>query len=816
MSDKLGNILTEFRKKISFRRFPLTRKTILLLIAALPFFCVYLAFIASLFTISLKSANSSLLLVDRYHSFIGALENESGNFGHWPLPDTLPPKIPVLLKAAEDHRFDNHFGVDLYATGRAFIGNYFTKQEFSGGSTIAMQVARMQGAGTHRSLFFKMRESFTAIWLTLIFGRDRVLRHYLTIAPYGNRISGINYAARRYFKKPLADLSWAEAALLTAVPNAPGIMNLYRENGFRAAGKRAKRIINRAWELEWIDKEEKEFALKELENLPLPTKELRQDNMLHPILAVNKHIESRNSDVKLDPHNPTLRLTLDTDIQNVATTAAYNHMEKLRPKGADNIGILVLKRETGEILAYCGSDYYFDDAHAGQIDFVDVKRSTGSALKPFIYAYGMEWRGYTPATLLTDIGLYFGDGEQPFIPRNYDNQFLGPVLYKFALANSRNIPAIQVLRDVGLDFTYKRLAGLELTVDDGNADHYGLGLAVGNLYCSLHQLCQAYLVLANEGLQKRTHWLYGERDSSETRLIDQSVALQIQRILSDPQARLPSFPRGSFLEYPYPVALKTGTSRGHRDAWTIGWSDTYLVGVWIGRHDHESIKELSGFSAAAPVVQGIFAQLHPERKEGLSNLRFPSPDGYKPYRINTLTGELNSEHSPFTTTVYLKPGTEPTTFSQIERWLPVDKRNGLLASPYCPQKYVISKRFIALPSIFKDWAEVQDLKLPPEDYSPLCDGAPVVHDYDISIISPQNKSRLFIDPEMPGQQNILMLNCMVEPRASEVVWIVDGKEYSVTKYPYREAWPLSPGEHTFQARIPYTQCVSKVVKIEVY
>ncbi|MFP4162975.1 MAG: transglycosylase domain-containing protein [Chitinispirillaceae bacterium] len=817
MKEKLGNSLPEIIKKaIRFLMVPGSRNKVLLFIPAVPFFFLYVAFLASLFTISLKGREPSLLLEDRYHSFIGALENEIGTFGYWPLPDTLPEKIPILLKAAEDHRFDNHLGVDPFSVTRAFIGNYITGKEYSGASTIAMQVARMQGAGTDRSLFYKVREAFTAVWLTFFFGREDVLSHYLTIAPYGNRISGINYAARRYFKKPLADLSWAETALLTAVPNAPGTMNLYRENGLRIARKRARRIIRRAYDLEWLDEKEKGFALEELANLPRPAKELRQDNMLHPIFAANRHVKSRSSNITLDPHNPTLRLTLDTELQDMLTTVAFKHMDELRPKGADNIAIMVLKRETGEILAYSGSDYYFDDAHAGQIDFAEVKRSTGSTLKPFIYSYGMEWNGYTPATLLTDLGLYFGTGDDPFIPQNYDDQFLGPVLYKFALANSRNVPAIQVLNDVGLDLTYERLADLGLTEDDGNADHYGLGLAVGNLYSSLHQLCRAYLVLANGGKYRNTHWLYGESDSSDTRLIERDVALQIQRILSDPQARLPSFPPGSYLEYPYPVALKTGTSRGFRDAWTVGWSDTYLVGVWIGRHDHESMKGLSGFSAAAPVVQDIFTKLHPERKEGLSNLRFPPPKGYKPFRINTLTGELNSEHSPFTTTIYLKPGTEPTTYSRVERWLPIDKRNGLLASQYCPGEHVVSKRFIALPPIFKDWAEVQDLQLPPKNHSPLCDGAPVVDDYDISIIAPQNKSRLFMDPEMPQEQNMLMLNCMVEPRASEVMWIVDGKEYAVSKFPYREAWPLSPGEHTFQVQIPFTQCASDVITVEVY
>lgn len=808
------NVVQLFFDKFILKSRPLRK--VLQVILLIPLLFVSIAFLFSLFTIRLNKQNPSLLLVDRYQGFIGALENRDSLFGYWPLPDTLPVKIPVLLKAAEDHRFEKHIGVDVRSIGRAVYGNISGRKKISGASTIAMQVARMQGAGTHRSYFFKIREAFTAIWLTLFYGRNRVLRHYLTIAPYGNRICGINYAARRYFKKPLSDLSWAEAALLTALPNAPGAMNLYRHKGFGVSKKRARYILYRAFTLNWMPKEEYEFALKELDQLPLPTKELRQDNMIHPILAVDRYLKENKKELSLDPQNPTLRLTLNSDFQDKVTLVSMKHMDALRKKGASNCAVMILKRETGEILAYSGSDYYFDTFNAGQIDFVNVKRSTGSTLKPFIYAFGMEWNGYTPATLLTDIGLYFGDGTQPFIPRNNDDQYLGPVLYKFALANSRNIPAIQVLRDIGLDRAYRKLADLGLTSDDGNAAYYGLGLAVGNLFCTLHQLCNSYLVLANEGRQIKTHWIYGEKDTNAVQFFEKNTVLQIQSMLSDPQARLPSFPRNSYLEYHYPVAIKTGTSHGYRDAWTIGWSDTYLVGVWVGHHDFQPTKELGGFNAAAPVVQDIFAFLHTDRKEGLNNITFQPPPEYKPFRINTLTGELNSEHAPFSTTVYLKPGTEPVVYSSIERWLSIDKRNGLLASPYCPQKYTVSKRFIALPGIFKDWAQIQKFDLPPQEYSPLCGASAVINDYKISVLYPQNGSRIFIDPEMPKENNIFMLNCIVEPRTSDVLWIVDGKEYSVTKFPYREAWHLTPGTHTFQAQVPYTQCRSEVVKIDVY
>jgi penicillin-binding protein 1C len=440
-------------------------------------------------------------------------------------------------------------------------------------------------------------------------------------------------------------------------------------------------------------------------------------------------------------------------------------------------------------------------------------------LKPFIFGLGMEWLGHTAATVLTDIGLDFGEGRNAFIPGNYDQKFLGPVLYKTALANSRNIPAIQVLKNIGVDHFYHHLIELGLTPNDGKADYYGLGLAIGGLYTSLQQLCEAYLVLANEGERTPLSWwanLTAESMDERGNIIRPDIAMQLQRFLSDPLARLPSFPRGGFLEYPFPVAIKTGTSQGYRDAWTIGWSDTYLVGVWIGHHDNLSMKKVSGYAHAAPIVKEIFSRLHPDRNEGLEDLGFPPPHGYKPVAICRLTGKLADHNTPYVSVDYLKPGAEPTEYSDVQKVIAIDKRNDLLASPSCPKRYIVYKKFVLLPPIFKDWAMAQGLPVPPVNYSPLCGDHLIIDDYQITITSPRDDSRFYLDPEMPDDASILALNCLVEPGAKDVLWLVNGEEFRVAPFPYKVNWPMQPGKYNFQAVVPYTTFKSEVVQVEIF
>ena len=287
------------------------------------------------------------------------------------------------------------------------------------------------------------------------------------------------------------------------------------------------------------------------------------------------------------------------------------------------------------------------------------------------------------------------------------------------------------------------------------------------------------------------------------------------RFLADPVARLPSFPRGGNLEYPFAVAAKTGTSEGFRDSWCVGFSDRYLVGVWNGNTDFSPTKNLSGYEGAAPIVKRILYALHPDRTDGLKDTEFPAPPGFLPVPICRLTGNRADRATPYVTTEYFRPGTEPLEYSTVNQLLPVDGKNGLLAYPGCkvPVEY---RRFTVLEPRFRDWAESQGLEVPPDRYSPACGGAPIIEKYDLAITSPRGGSRFFIDPEMPPDKSLLPITCRIFPPPASVLWRVDGREYKVVKYPFTLLWPMMPGTHTFQAEVPGTEFRSAQAAFEVF
>jgi penicillin-binding protein 1C len=766
----------------------------------------------------LKSREPSLHLLDRNFAFIGAVEGPEGDFGYWALPDTLPETLVMATLAAEDRRFRRHPGIDPAAVAGSAYSNLFTRRPRRGASTLAMQVARIQRGGGG-GWYGKARDAAAALGMTAFHGRDGVLRQYLVIAPYGNRISGAACAARRYFRKPVQDLSLAEAALLAALPKAPSRLNPFHGDGFAMARRRAALIVRRARDYGWITPAAAEASLLELQGLKQPVKELRGEGNLHYLRACAGRIPPEAG------RRGEVRTALDLRIQDTLNAVLAREAPRLLKWEAGNAAALVLDARSGEVLAYAGSFDYFDP-RGGAIDCARVPRSTGSLLKPFIYAQGMDWRGFTPASVLTDVGHDFGTGGRPFQPENMDRRFQGPVLYRNALANSRNIPAVQVLDSVGVEEFYRLCIALGLARDDGRAAHYGLGLSIGGLYASLQQVAAAYLALANRGRRGELSWILDAAgkpvyaDSAATgsaapRVLSPGTAMQIMRFLSDPVARLPGFPRGGNLEYPFAVAVKTGTSEGHRDSWCVGISDRYLVGVWMGNADFRPTKKLTGYGGAAALVRQVLFRLHPDRVDGQSDIDFPRPPGYRPVSICRLTGRLADRATPYVATEHFAPGTEPVEYSQVQRLLPVDAANGLLAFPGCRAR-IRYRRFTLLPPEFRDWAEAQGLEVPPDRYSPACGAVPPVDSFAIAITAPLDGSRLILDPEMPAGQSRLALSCRVQPRPANILWLWNGEEYRVTAHPFTLSWPMQPGRHRFQAVVPGTPFKSREVRLEVF
>lgn len=751
----------------------------------------------------LSSPDPTYFLRDRHGRFLGEVGAEpDGEYGYWEL-ETIPPRVAAATLAVEDRRFWNHPGVDARAILRALYQNAVHLKRSSGASTIAMQVARMQNPGS-RSYLRKATEAVTALFVTATYSREEILKHYLRIVPYGNRIHGIAYAARRYFDKPVDDLSWAETAFLTAIPQAPKRMNPFSGEGKKRAALRGKRILDLLYRDEAMNREEYELACLQIQDLAVPPPGIRPEQAMHALLRMESML--KNKSVQLLPQAGRLvTTTLDLDLQNAMSRVVHGKVRTWDAAGARNAAVIIVDRESNEVLAWIGSTDYFDEDRSGAIDYADLPRSPGSALKPFFYALALETRRITPSTILND--LQRGPGGIV----NADAFFLGPVLPRVALANSRNVPAAALLEEIGVEKGYDFLRFLGLHNGAEPASRYGVGMAIGNLPVTLEKLVRAYSVLSREGRLGDLVWFEGQARTEERRVLSEDTTRQIALFLSDPLARMPGFSRMGALEFPFPVAIKTGTSSRFRDAWAVAFSIRYLAGVWVGDPDYQPMNHLTGSTSAAELVNKILTALHADQRIGLSDLSFPPPRGFKAARICALTGDLANDVCDRVLLEWFRPTEYPVNHCRAHVRMAVDTRNGVLATSETPREFITVRTFVDLPPLYADWAKTTGLSVLPKrayDFALFRPGSEEwllkqrdgkVH---VSIVSPEDGLRLIRDPETPADQATLALRAVVNPIVPQLLWYVDGRPYQVADYPYTARLTLTPGEHTIQAGLP--------------
>ncbi|HYL06250.1 MAG TPA: transglycosylase domain-containing protein [Thermoanaerobaculia bacterium] len=766
---------------------------------------------------------------------------EEEGLGYWPVAE-LPPRVVAATLALEDRRFGSHPGVDPLAVARAALQNLRTRGRVSGASTLAMQVARMQSPGA-RGYLRKVTEALTAVFLTERYGSREVLRQYLRIVPYGNRIHGIAYAARSYFDKPVEDLSWAEIAFLAALPQAPARMNPFAPAGRERAVRRGARVLAELAGRGVLSPAEYALAQGQLAALHIPYRERRPPEALHALL----HLQTLAGEGRLRAAGvaPILRTTLDLDLQRDASAMTWRALHEWRSRGAGNASLIVLDLSRHEVLAWVGSAAYFDAEDHGAIDYARVRRSAGSTLKPFLYAMALERGVIGPTTLMDD--LERGPGGVA----NADDAFMGPLLPRVALANSRNVPAVLLLGRIGLDQGFGLFRELGLTDGAVPARHYGLGMAIGGLPVTLEELARAYLTLAGDGtLPARLRWLRDQPEPAPRRIFAEETARQVTLFLSDPQARLPSFPRMGATEFRFPVAVKTGTSTNYHDAWAVAYSTRYLAAAWVGHPGFRAMNQLSGYLSAADLVRHVLLRLHGDQGDGLEDLSFPAPRGYRPVRVCALSGHRATAACDRVFLEWFRPGEEPADDCEAHQQRAVDRRNGLLATQATPPAAVEVRTFVELPPRYAAWQAAAGLPRPPDAASQLTlpavarwgtvAGAGTAIGFGageaaepvtalppggrvvlaggptrLRITSPESGARLLRDPETPAELNTVALRVVVDPPVNEVVWYVDGLPFATAAYPYSARWRLQPGEHTFQVRLGAGKSASRPVQVTV-
>ncbi|WNB17697.1 penicillin-binding protein 1C [Marivirga arenosa] len=528
-----------------------------------------------------KSEEGSLL-----HVFLN--KNEQ-----WLLPpDTsdIPKKLETAVLSYEDQNFHSHFGVDIGAVFRALKQNIKAGRIVSGASTLTMQVARLKYQNS-RNLFYKALEAIEAIKLSLHFSKKEILRMYLQHAPYGGNVIGYQTAAHKFFGKQINALTWSEAATLAVLPNAPGL--IYPSKTSDKLLQKRNSLLKKLYEKEFID--EITYQLSVLESVP--------DDFI-PFKSSAPHAASFLRTQY--PNQKILNTTIDERLQHKANQIALKYKELYEEDGISSLAFLISDSKTAEIKAYVGSPDFYDNTHKGQVDGVRANRSSGSILKPFLYALSMDEGMILPETFIRDLPTYF-DG---FSPNNANEDFQGVVSAREALVKSLNIPAVRLLNGYGLFQFYSFLKEAGVSSLFRSADQYGLPLILGGAEVSVWDMARLYRGLANEGKFSDNIILKNEtrKTQESAQLISGGsvyLTLDMLKDLKRPGSEYFWQKFNNSREF----AWKTGTSYGHKDAWAVGLNPNYTIAVWVGNFDGESNKNLSGANSAGPILFDLLEAL---------------------------------------------------------------------------------------------------------------------------------------------------------------------------------------------------------------
>ncbi|MEX1363638.1 MAG: penicillin-binding transpeptidase domain-containing protein, partial [Nannocystaceae bacterium] len=605
-------------------------------------------------------------------------------------------------------------------------------------------------------------------------------------------LAGPQAAARGYFGVDSRDLSWAQAAFLAVLPRAPAHLDPYRHPERVVLRQRALlHALHEAGELDAT-------ALRRALDEPVRPRELHR-----PFHAPHL-VETLRAGGQLSS-GATTTTTLDLSLQQDVEGLVSTHMDRMIEQGAGDAAVLVVDNATAEILAYVGSADFHDPQIAGQVDMVRAPRQPGSTLKPFVYALAFA-TGHSPVQLLPDVPTRFREGPgHAYAPRNYNGELTGPVPAREALATSLNVPAVRLAAELPPGRLLDTLRSLGLHSLTEPAEHYGLALALGSGEVGLRELTEAYVALANDGEHRPLRVIAGAAPTTSTPVLDPTVAAAVTEALSDPVARLRLLPPGHRpFDIGFPVALKTGTSSGYRDAWTVGYTRERTVAVWLGNADASPMNEVTGAGGAGPLFADVMRRAMqdlPTRAPLWDRSRLPSVEvcalsGHRPGPAceHTVQRRLAPQHVPDgPCTVHVHASERP---SSTQRWACDPEGSEIIA---------------VFPEVFTDWLDARPPGAPGRDpwgtpwlASPRVPGCgEQTEQPTLAITEPAAGAVLWSGTST----DVIELRADLqgttrEPDAvvREVYFVVDGEVVARSAWPYRALVDLPPGDHEVHVR----------------
>lgn len=676
--------------------------------------------------------------------------------------EKIPEKIKIALVFSEDKRFYFHFGFDPLSLIRAAYVNIKNKKIVQGGSTITMQTIRILDPKP-RKILIKLKEIIQAIKMELIFSKEEILKIYLSNVPMGGNVRGIKAASLKYFGKKMEDLTWAESSTLCAILKSPS------KKDFSFIKKERDKILKKLYKYKIIKKEILESALKEpvfWGNFELPKKA--------PHFSFWLFKNKLNGNVKT---------TLDLSIQNIAEEVLNNFYPRLKSYGINECSIIILETATGKIRGYVGSPS-FEEKERGQVDGVQAPRSTGSILKPFLYALALDKGILTQNSILPDYPVFFGD----FKPENSERIYRGAVKFKEALINSLNIPAVWLLHKYGYENFYNFLKLAEFSTLYPDPKRYGLTLIIGGAEGKLIEITNLFRILSNYGVW--SPYIFEEKKETKYKKMllskgSASIIYEVLQELSRPdEIYYQIYPKKNFFSW------KTGTSFKQRDAWACGTNEDWTIGVWAGNFSGEGNQNIMGAKIAGPILFNLFLSLPKLGKEKV-NLK-----GVKRVLVCKDSGYLPSNYCSDLEFINAPEKTKNLKICQYHKEYFVDLDLKYSFCSFCLDgKNFIKKSFFILPPemkyYFKNLNSYEEI--PP--HNPEC--KKIKAEY-IKIIYPENGSIIKIPKEYDGNYQKVVFKAVSNIRESFIFWLVDKKYIGKTKNNHIISMDLEDGEHTLQ------------------
>jgi penicillin-binding protein 1C len=659
--------------------------------------------------------------------------------------EELPPELVRAVVVSEDRWFWRHPGVNPVAIARAAWSNARAGRRVSGASTIPMQIARLTRPRS-RTLFAKAIEAVRAVQLTAHHSKRELLEIYLNLAPYGGNVEGIGAASQVYFGKEPARLSIGEVAFLTTLPRSPNRYDPLRDHG--AATRARDRVLRQLRDRGAFSTSEIDASMRQ----PLP-RERRRAPFVAPHFC--------DYAVRQAAGRARVYTTLDPRLQHVAEQQVAARIAALRAYGVEQTAVVVIDVETRDVVAMVGSAAFFDAARQGEVNGAVARRSPGSTLKPFLYAKAFDDGLLVPESYVLDVPTDYAG----YVPENYDGTYRGRVTAREALVQSLNAPAVHLLGDEHVEEFVALLRRGGLATLDRDPAKYGLPLILGSGEVRLVDLTNLYATLAQEGVHKPVRLFTNSALSTQHSALfsPESVNL-VTAILTE--LRRPDMPRAWQAAGVPAVAWKTGTSYGHRDAWSVGYSNRYAIGVWAGNFDGRGQKGLSGSEFAAPLLFDLFRAV-----EGASAPR-PLPPAPS-IEVCALSHELPTDYCRDRVRIAYIPGRTRLHACDMHRPLFVDKRTGQRLAGDCiasvPHAQIVA---VAYPPELVAWWRAQNQPFDPlPPVSPKC--TDVAAGPPPRIVSPSAATPYRLRRDAPAEVQEILLSADTSD-AARLYWIEDG------------------------------------------